>query len=58
MREVLFLAILTLAAGCMVVGVAHWSPAAAWIVAGVLLACIGWLGLAGAPEPDDAGDGE
>lgn len=46
MREVVFLLALMIAAGCVVVGVAHWSVAVAWIVAGVLLAVVAWLALA------------
>lgn len=56
MREVVFLLVLALAAACVVVGVAEWSVGLAWIVAGVLLACIAWLGLAGDDEttqPDE-----
>ena len=58
MREFLFLLILTVAAACVVVGISFWSTPGAWIVAGVLLACIGWLGLAGDDEPADVGDDE
>lgn len=47
MREIVFLLVLSVAAGCVVVGVASWSPGLAWIVAGLLLAPIAWLGLAG-----------
>ena len=51
MREYLFLLILAIAAACVVVGVAHWSIAVAWIAGGVLLAVIAWLGLAGDDDP-------
>lgn len=47
MREALFLLALVAAAACVVVGVATWSTGVAWVVAGVLLALIAWLGLAG-----------
>ena len=52
MREVAFLFVLAVAAGCVVVGVAHWSAPVAWVVAGLLLAGLGWLGLADVPAVD------
>ena len=58
MREFAFLVILLMAAGCVVVGVASWSPGLAWIVAGVLLACVGWLALGGDQAASDLGDDE
>lgn len=45
MREVAFLAVLLCAVACVVVGVAHLSTAAAWVVAGVLLAAWAWFAL-------------
>ena len=45
MREVAFLLALCVSAACIVVGVATWSPGLAWIVAGVLLTAIAFLGL-------------
>lgn len=50
MREAVFLILVVLAAACVVVGVAHWSHGAAWIVAGLFLAPIAWLGLAGVAD--------
>lgn len=58
MREVLFLAILALAAACVVVGVSFWSAPLAWIAAGVLLAVLGWLGLSGGSDAAEAGGDE
>ena len=52
MREIAFLFVLAVAAGCVVVGVAHWSAPVAWVVAGLLLAGLGWLGLADVPAVD------
>lgn len=43
MREFAFLAVLLFAVMSVVVGVAHLSVAAAWVVAGVLLAVWAWL---------------
>jgi hypothetical protein len=42
-REIAFGVVLLIAAACLVIGVAHFSVGAAWMVAGVLLAGIGWL---------------
>lgn len=39
-RETVLLALLVLAAGSVVVGVAMISPSAAWIVAGIIAAAI------------------
>jgi hypothetical protein len=50
-REVLFGLTLLLASVFVVVGVAHYAPGVAWVVAGALLAALSWLVLA------DGGDG-
>lgn len=47
MRVFVFLAALLVSAACVVVGVAHWSFGAAWVLAGVLLAALSWLALGG-----------
>jgi hypothetical protein len=44
-RVWLLLAVLSVAAGCVVVGVAMLSPAVGWIVAGVLTGVLGWVAL-------------
>lgn len=43
MREALFALVLLVASACVVAGVAQYAPGVAWVVAGVLLASIGWL---------------
>jgi hypothetical protein len=52
MREVLFGLVLLFASGLVVVGVAHYAPGVAWMVAGALVAGLAWLVLA-----EDADDG-
>jgi hypothetical protein len=39
----LLLVVLSVAAGCVVVGVVMLSPAVGWIVAGVLTGALGWV---------------
>lgn len=51
LRDLALWFVLAVAAACVVVGVAHWSVAVAWIVAGLLLAPLGWLALAGEDAP-------
>ncbi len=51
MREILFAFALVVALASVVVGVAHWSQGAAFIVGGVLLAPLAWSVLA---DTDDA----
>lgn len=43
MREVIFAVILALASAAIVIGAADYSPGAAWIAAGALLAGWSWL---------------
>lgn len=57
-REALFAFVLLAAAVCLVVGVGHFTIGGAWMVAGVLLAAIGWLVLGGEPDPRPDDDGE
>ena len=45
-RDLLFLFVLLIAAASVVTGVAFWSAPFAFIVAGLLLAAIGWQALA------------
>lgn len=45
MREWILFVLLALAAGAVVFGVSMLSPAAAWIVGGVLVAVLAWLQL-------------
>lgn len=55
MRELTFLFVLLIAAACVVLGVSTWSLGLAFVVAGVLLAALGWLALGGDTanaEPD------
>ncbi len=44
MRDLLFLLVLTIGAASVVTGVALWNVPSAFILAGVLIAGIGWLG--------------
>lgn len=54
MRELAFLFVLLIAAACVVFGVSTWSFGLACIVAGVLLAVLGWLAFGGTHEPPPA----
>lgn len=56
-REGMFAALLLVASGLVVAGVAGWSWPAALVVAGVLLAAWAWLMLAEVPtRPDEASE--
>jgi hypothetical protein len=46
MREILFGLALMVCAVFVVVGIAHWSHGAAWVVAGVLGSLVAYLALA------------
>ncbi len=54
MRDLLFLFVLLIAAASVVTGVALWSVPTAFILAGVLLALIGWQALSDDPVSVDA----
>jgi len=58
MRELLFGLSLVACSICVIVGVAHWSPGFAWIIAGLLGALVSFLVLQGGDgvgaETDDS----
>jgi len=51
MRELILLGLLAVAGLLVVIGVAQWSGAVAFIVAGVLLAALALFGVREVPEP-------